>query len=167
MPAAAFQPARASRTGFAGAVKAPAWAGARAARGQVGAATARGLQAAAAILLLPAPLLSGAPALAGAPGAVIGGKPAPAPCVMVDIAGYKAGHLDCASQALEAAARAARREAGVGTGFSVPEAGSADVSIGVASRSGASLRMGNALGHSVHPQRPGRTVTPPAMGPRP
>lgn len=96
----------------------------------------------------------------------IGGTP-PAPCVQVDIAGYRVGHLDCASQALQAAARVAQAQAGSGFDPPVIEAGSPDVRVGVSSLSGSRLRMGNALGNSVHPQRPSRATSPPRPGRRP
>ncbi|WP_191225160.1 hypothetical protein [Edaphosphingomonas haloaromaticamans] len=44
----------------------------------------------------------------------------------------------------------------------VPEAGSPDVQVGVANQTATRLRMGDALGRSVNPERPNR---PPA-GPR-
>lgn len=98
--------------------------------------------------------------------AKIGGGEPPASCVVVEIDGYRSGHLECVSQKLTDAARTAQRDAGAQAAVKVPEAGSPDVEVGVASRSGASLRMGNALGHSVHPQRPGVSIPPPNLGPR-
>lgn len=96
----------------------------------------------------------------------VGGTP-PAPCVQVDIAGHKAGHLDCASQTLQEAARVAQAQARAGVDTPVLEAGSPDVRVGVSSLSGSRLRMGNALGNSVHPQRPNRAPSAPRPGGRP
>lgn len=84
------------------------------------------------------------------PSRTIGGS-GPGPCVQVDIAGHRAGHLECASQELEAAARVARREADAVRNISVPEAGSPDVQVGVASRAGARLRLRENFGKSVRP----------------
>ncbi|WP_158299007.1 hypothetical protein [Sphingomonas psychrotolerans] len=47
----------------------------------------------------------------------------------------------------------------------VPAAGSPDVQIGVSSLSGSRLRMGNALGRSVRPDRPVAMPVAP-IGPR-
>lgn len=96
----------------------------------------------------------------------IGGTP-PAPCVEVEIAGHRVGHLDCASQALQEAGRIAQAQARSAIDTPVLEAGSPDVRVGVSSLSGSRLRMGNALGHSVHPQRPNRAPTAPRPGGRP
>lgn len=84
--------------------------------------------------------------------------PPPPPCVAVDIGGQRAGHLDCAARRLEDAARIARVKADAAKGVPVPQAGSADVRVGVSSLSGTRLRMGGNLGRSVHPSRP--VVTP-------
>jgi len=95
----------------------------------------------------------------------IAARQGPVPCVAVDIGGQRAGHLDCAVQQLEEAARIARIKAGAGQGVSVPQAGSPDVHVGVSSLSGTRLRMGGNLGTSVHPARP--TVMPVnPLGPR-
>lgn len=96
----------------------------------------------------------------------IGGTP-PAPCVQVDIAGHRAGHLDCASQALQEAGRIAQAQARSAIDTPVLEAGSPDVRVGVSSLSGSRLRMGNALGNSVHPQRPNRAPPTPRPGGQP
>ncbi|WP_438852252.1 hypothetical protein [Brevundimonas nasdae] len=92
--------------------------------------------------------------------------PAPAPtsgnggpCVQVDVGGYRAGHLDCAVQRLQAAARQSQAQARAG--IDLPAAGASDVQVGVASQSGASLRLGPNLGVSAQPWRPERPVTPP------
>ena len=83
----------------------------------------------------------------------------PEVCVQVDVAGYRAGHLDCAAQALQQAARMAQVRARAGMETSVPQAGAPDPAVGVASLTGARLRMGDALGASVHPQRPDRSFS--------
>lgn len=81
------------------------------------------------------------------------------PCVQVDVGGYRAGHLDCAVQRLQAAARQSQAQARAG--IDVPAAGASDVQVGVASQSGASLRLGPNLGVSAQAWRPERPVTPP------
>lgn len=97
----------------------------------------------------------------------IGGNVPASSCVVVEIDGYRAGDLECVSQKLTDAARSAQQRGGNQASLGLPQAGSPDVEVGVASRSGASLRMGNALGHSVHPQRPSVSIPPPNMGPQP
>ena len=94
----------------------------------------------------------------------IGGTRPATPCVEVDIAGHKAGHLDCATRRLEDAARVAQEQTRAGIDAPVPKAGSPDVQVGVANQTATRLRMGNALGRSVHPERP---VTRPPRAPRP
>lgn len=84
----------------------------------------------------------------------IGGKAPDGPCVMVDIAGHKAGHLDCATRALTEAARIAQEQTRAGIDAPVVGAGSPDVRTGVANQTATRLRMGKALGRSVHPERP-------------
>nr|WP_316629359.1 hypothetical protein [uncultured Brevundimonas sp.] len=81
------------------------------------------------------------------------------PCVQVDVGGYRAGHLDCAVQRLQAAARQGQAQARAG--IDVPTAGASDVQVGVASQSGASLRLGPNLGVSAQAWRPERPLTPP------
>ncbi|HEX7853760.1 MAG TPA: hypothetical protein VF503_08710 [Sphingobium sp.] len=107
----------------------------------------------------------GTTAMAEPSGQRIPARQAPSPCVAVDIGGERAGHLDCAAQRLEEAARIARIEAGVAQGIAVPQAGSPDVRVGVSSLSGTRLRMGRNLGQSVHPSRPVVTPVNP-LGPR-
>lgn len=97
----------------------------------------------------------------------IGGETAPQPCVQVDVGGYRAGHLDCASQRLEAAARIAQAQARSAIETPVIDATSPDVQTGVANQAATRLRMGNALGNSVHPQRPNRPAPMPRGGFRP
>jgi hypothetical protein len=92
----------------------------------------------------------------------IGQRVPSAPCVVVEIAGARAGHLDCATQILEAAARIAQERARAD--LPVPQAGSPDVQVGGANQTAARLRMGNALGRSVHPERP---LSRPPRGDRP
>lgn len=94
----------------------------------------------------------------------IGGKAPQGPCVIVDIAGERAGHLDCATQRLTEAARIAQDQARAGIDAPVPQAGSPDVQLGVANQTATRLRMGNALGRSVHPERP---ASRPPRGARP
>lgn len=131
----------------------PAVRGLRLARCRVKAACFRqGSHAAALLSLLPVVLLCNH-AHAQEPRTRIAGRSAPVPCVMVDIGGQRAGHLDCAMQQLEEAARIARIRAGAAQGFPVPKAGSPDVAVGVSSLSGTRLRMGGNLGTSVHPAR--------------
>jgi hypothetical protein len=88
------------------------------------------------------------------------GTSAPPPCVVVDIAGHRAGHLDCATQRLTEAARDAQRQAETARDVQVSGAGSPDVEVGVASRSGTRLRLGPAFGTSVR-----RPVAPPSVNP--
>lgn len=84
------------------------------------------------------------------------GEKRAAPCVVVEVGGYKAGHLDCATQALEEAARTAQAQARASLDASVISATSPDVRTGVANQTATRLRMGNSFGRSVIPQRPGR-----------
>lgn len=116
-------------------------------------------------LFLLAAALPGGGGLADAPQRRIAARPAPVPCVAVDIGGQRAGHLDCAVRQLEEAARIARITAGVAQGVSVPQAGSPDVQVGVSSLSGTRLRMGGNLGTSIYPSRPRVTPANP-LGPR-
>jgi hypothetical protein len=98
----------------------------------------------------------------------IGGKPAHnAPCVQVDIAGYRAGHLDCATQRLEEAARIARRDADAARDVSVAQAGSPDVQVGVASRAGTRLRLRENFGVSIRPPVVTTSMPTNTMGRRP
>lgn len=81
------------------------------------------------------------------------------PCVQVDVGGYRAGHLDCAAQRLQAAVRQSQAQARAG--IDIPTAGAPDVQVGVASQSGASLRLGPNLGVSAQAWRPDRLSTQP------
>ena len=94
----------------------------------------------------------------------IGGTPTPGPCVIVDIGGTRAGHLECATDRLQAAARAAQARSNAGIDADVAAAGSPDVQVGVAHRAATRLRMGDALGRSVHPERPHRPMPMPRGG---
>ncbi|MCG2842566.1 hypothetical protein L6Q21_16445 [Sandaracinobacter sp. RS1-74] len=122
--------------------------------------------------VLPALNLGAAaePALEPAP-VRIGGKPADSahstPCVVVDIAGERAGHLDCATQALTEAARIAQREAQASRDVSVAQAGSPDLEVGVASRSGTRLRLRENFGVSIRPPAVSAPVSTNPMGRRP
>jgi len=80
------------------------------------------------------------------------------PCVQVDIGGYRAAHLDCAVQALQAAAR--QSQARARRGVEAPAVGATDVRLGVASVAGTGLRMGPNLGVSAQAWRPPRLMPP-------
>lgn len=95
------------------------------------------------------------------------GVRSPAPCVQVDIAGHRAGHLDCATQRLEEAARIARRDADAARDLSVAQAGSPDVQVGVASRAGTRLRLRENFGVSIRPPAVSPPVVTNPMGRRP
>ncbi|MFC4253989.1 hypothetical protein GRI97_01060 [Altererythrobacter xixiisoli] len=86
------------------------------------------------------------------------------PCVIVDIAGEQAGHLDCATRRLAQAARIAQDQARAGIDAPVSQAGSPDTRIGIANQSATRLRMGSGFGTSVHAERP---ATRPPRVPRP
>ncbi|WP_333837447.1 hypothetical protein [Novosphingobium sp.] len=89
------------------------------------------------------------------------------PCVTVEIGGYRAGHLDCASRRLEEAARAAQAQARAAIDAPVIDATSADVRTGVANQTATRQRMGNTFGTSVYPQRPNTVPPAPRPGGRP
>jgi hypothetical protein len=95
----------------------------------------------------------------------IGAPPPQGPCVQVEVGGERVGHLQCATEALQAAARVARDQARAPLETPTPGAGSPAASIGLSSVSGARLRLGPALGTSVH--RPGQGAVPPTRGGRP
>lgn len=93
---------------------------------------------------------------AGAPVRTIGSKPAfpvGGPCVRVDIAGDKAGYLDCSAQELGAAVKSAQRRAQTTANLAASDARSADVVTGVANQTATRQRMGNTFGVSARPQR--------------
>lgn len=100
---------------------------------------------------------------AGSQPSRIGGPP-PGPCVTVDIAGHRAGHLECATDRLQAAADTAQAQTRSAIETPVIGAGSPDVQTGVANQTATRQRMGNTFGTSVHPQRPNRPVLPPRGG---
>ncbi|ETI64128.1 hypothetical protein C100_09000 [Sphingobium sp. C100] len=87
--------------------------------------------------------------------------------MQVDIAGHRAGHLDCATQRLEEAARIARRDADAARDLSVAQAGSPDVQVGVASRAGTRLRLRENFGVSIRPPAVSPPVVTNPMGRRP
>lgn len=101
-------------------------------------------------VLTPSPVEVRAEPASQTPERRIGGD-ALGPCVQVDIAGHRAGHLECATQALTDAAIGARRQADFARGVSVAAAGSPDPQVGIASRSGARLRLSENFGRSVRP----------------
>lgn len=109
---------------------------------------------------------SATPTASVAPVRVGGNAAAGTPCVQVDIGGHRAGHLECATQALEEAARIARRDAEAARDISVAQAGSPDVQVGVASRSATRLRLRENFGVSVRPPAHTPVYTNP-MGRRP
>lgn len=134
----------------------------------VGVAQARSQREdAAPTMVLPTLKVEAEPEPAPEPASRIGGKPPEGPCVQVDIAGHRAGHLDCASQALQEAGRIAQRQARAGLEAPVAGAGSSDTEVGVASLPGTRLRMGRNLGRSVYPDRPNRAPPPTRPGARP
>lgn len=97
----------------------------------------------------------------------IGGETPSSLCVVVDIAGHKVGHLDCASQKLEAAARTAQAQARAPIDTPVIDATSPDVRTGVANQTATRQRMGSSFGTSVQPQRPNRAPSVPRPGSQP
>lgn len=72
-------------------------------------------------------------------------------CIEVDIAGHRAGHLDCATQAIEKAVRDTHRRLRAEGNLSVAKSGSPDPRTGVASRAGTRLRLRENFGTSVRP----------------
>lgn len=109
-------------------------------------------------LLLPAPVLA-----QQAP-------PAPPPanlCVQVDVGGDRAGHLDCAAEALQRAARLAQSQARAAFEAPAPDARSSDLTVGVVSQTAVRQRLGANFGLSVQPQRPVRPAPTPRPGGQP
>ncbi|QXQ05306.1 hypothetical protein KX816_13685 [Sphingosinicellaceae bacterium] len=104
-------------------------------------------------------------AVPSAAGPVIGGGPM-TPCIVVDIAGTRAGSVDCAAARLGAAARTAQDRAG-STGIAVPDARSPGVVTGVASQTATRQRIGKTFGTGVRPQRPPTPVYTNPIGSRP
>lgn len=117
------------------------------------------------VLNLPPGEVRAASDPAESPPRTIGGS-GPAPCVQVDIAGHRAGHLDCATQALGDAAETAQRQAQAARDVSVAGAGSPDVEVGVASRAGTRLRLRENFGVSIRPPQTPPPVFNNPTGPR-
>lgn len=118
-----------------------------------------------AVPVSPALARQAAPTPTQTPAPTIGERPPQNLCIQVEVGGERVGHLECASEALQAAARVARDEARAPLEAPTPGVGSPDASVGVSTVSGARLRLGPALGTSVH--RPGQGPATPAPGVRP
>jgi hypothetical protein len=88
-------------------------------------------------------------------------------CVQVDVGGDRAGHLDCAAEALQRAARLAQSQARAAFETPTPDARSSDLTVGVASQTATRQRLGANFGLSVHPQRPVRLAPTPRPGGQP
>jgi hypothetical protein len=95
----------------------------------------------------------------------IGGRP-PTVCVKVDIAGERAGDVECAAAQLQEAARLAQSRARGPLDVTVVGARSPDIRTGVASQTATRQRLGSSFGVSVHPQRPSRPPLPTRPGQR-
>lgn len=94
--------------------------------------------------------------------------PSPAElCVQVDVGGDRVGHLDCAAEALQRAARIAQNQARAAFEAPAPDARSSDLTVGVVNQSAVRQRLGANFGLSVHPQRPVRPAPTPRPGGRP
>ncbi|MNS90396.1 hypothetical protein D3C72_1244460 [compost metagenome] len=112
------------------------------------------------------------PLLALAPATALAQEPAPASpsaslCVQVDVGGDRAGHLDCAAEALQRAARIAQSQARAAFEAPTPDARSSDLTVGVVSQTAVRQRLGSNFGQSVHPQRPVRPAPTPRPGGQP
>ncbi len=93
------------------------------------------------------------------------GGPRPATvCVKVDIAGERAGDVECAAAQLQEAVRLAQSQARGPLDVTVVGARSPDIRTGVASQTAARQRLGSSFGVSVHPQRPSRPPLPTRPG---
>ena len=112
-------------------------------------------------LLLALPLLLPTPVLAQQ------APPASNLCVQVDVGGDRAGHLDCAAEALQRAARIAQTQARAAFDASTPDARSSELTVGVVNQTAVRQRLGSNFGLSVHPQRPVRPAPTPRPGGRP
>lgn len=88
-------------------------------------------------------------------------------CVEVDIAGYRAGTIDCAAARLDAVAKAAQERAAAALNLTIADATSADVVTGVANRTATRQRMGDQFGVGVRPQRPALPVFAAPIGRKP
>lgn len=116
------------------------------------------------VLTLAAPARGWTQAVDASPtpvsGVTVGAAPSGAgPCVQVDVGGFRAGHLECAVQALQAAARQSQAQAR--GSFKTPTSEASDVQLGVANLAGVGLRLGPNLGVSAQAWRPAR-IAPPA-----
>jgi len=83
---------------------------------------------------------------------------APIPCVEVRIGQDSAGRLDCFNRALRAEVDKATP-----TVASDATSGTPPTRLGLATPAAAKERLGNAYGHSLVPQRPLRSFTPPLV----
>ena len=139
--------------------------GSRPSRGEATRADCFGPSSVEAVRLL-LPLL-----LALAPATALAQEAAPAPpanlCVQVDVGGDRAGHLDCAAEALQHAARLAQSQARAAFEAPTPDARSSDLTVGVVSQTAVRQRLGSNFGQSVNPQRPVRPGPTPRPGGRP
>ncbi|MEN5169267.1 hypothetical protein ABE444_06860 [Brevundimonas pondensis] len=88
-------------------------------------------------------------------------------CVQVDVGGDRAGHLDCAAEVLQRAARLAQGQARAAFEAPTPDARSSDLTVGVVNQSAVRQRLGANFSVSVHPQRPVRPAPTPRPGGRP
>jgi len=140
--------------------------GSRPSRGEATRADRFGPSPAGAVRLLLPLLVAFSPAAALAQQAPSSPSPADV-CVQVDVGGDRAGHLDCAAEALQRAARLAQSQARAAFEAPTPDARSSDLTVGVASQTAARQRFGSNFGLSVHPQRPVRPVPTPRPGGRP
>jgi hypothetical protein len=118
----------------------------------------------AARLLLALSLLLPAPARARQTPPV---PPSAGLCVQVDVGGDRAGHLDCAAEVLQSAARLAQTQARAAFETPTPGARSSDLTLGVTSQTAVRQRLGANFGLSVHPQRPVRPAPTPRPGGQP
>ncbi|MBI2248350.1 MAG: hypothetical protein HYU61_00330 [Brevundimonas diminuta] len=126
------------------------------------------VQAGAARYLTSAVLLVTVAGQAGAQTVAPPSAPSPETlCVQVDVGGDRAGHLDCAAQTLQRAARAAQEQARAEFDTPAPNARSSDLTVGVVSQTAVRQRLGANFGTSVHPQRPVRPMPTPRPGGQP
>lgn len=88
-------------------------------------------------------------------------------CVQVDVGGDRAGHLDCAAEVLQRAARLAQSQARAAFEAPTPDVRSSDLIVGVANQTATRQRLGANFGLSVHPQRPVRPAPTPRPGGQP
>ncbi|ATQ44564.1 hypothetical protein [Caulobacter mirabilis] len=88
-------------------------------------------------------------------------------CVQVEVAGSRAGHLDCAAATLQEAGRLAQSRARAAFDSPVVGVRSPDIAKGVASQAALRQRLGSNFGRSPYPQRPDRPTPPPRPSGRP